>query len=158
MKIGFIGLGAMGAPMAQRVVAAGHALRGFDLRAAALDALVAAGGQAAASAADAARDAELLWLMVSPASRRRRAVRPRRRRGVAQARSWLGCAGAGARRAPQPGAAAMGMLDAPVSGGAGAAALTIMCAGDGRARAARPVPTRWPRVSTWPAPAWVTRR
>ena len=31
MKIGFIGLGNMGAPMARNLVAAGHAVSGFDL-------------------------------------------------------------------------------------------------------------------------------
>jgi 3-hydroxyisobutyrate dehydrogenase len=33
MKIGFIGLGNMGAPMAANLVAAGHAVTGFDLTA-----------------------------------------------------------------------------------------------------------------------------
>ena len=64
MRIGFIGLGAMGAPMAARLVTAGHEVHGFDVRAAAVEALVAQGGRAAASARDAARSAELLWLMV----------------------------------------------------------------------------------------------
>ena len=64
MRIGFVGLGAMGAPMAARMVAAGHEVRGFDMRPAAVEALVAAGGLAAASARDAAAGADLLWLMV----------------------------------------------------------------------------------------------
>ena len=64
MKIGFVGLGAMGVPMALNLVKAGHTVRGFDVRAGATDALVAAGGEAASSAADAAKDADLLWLMV----------------------------------------------------------------------------------------------
>ena len=33
MKIGFIGLGNMGAPMAANLVAAGHVVSGFDLAA-----------------------------------------------------------------------------------------------------------------------------
>jgi 3-hydroxyisobutyrate dehydrogenase len=33
MKIGFIGLGNMGAPMAANLVAAGHEVTGFDLAA-----------------------------------------------------------------------------------------------------------------------------
>ena len=37
--IGFIGLGNMGAPMAANLVKAGHAVTGFDLNPAALDAL-----------------------------------------------------------------------------------------------------------------------
>ena len=32
MKIGFIGLGNMGAPMVKRLVAAGHDITGYDVR------------------------------------------------------------------------------------------------------------------------------
>ncbi|MFO1268394.1 MAG: NAD(P)-binding domain-containing protein, partial [Rubrivivax sp.] len=64
MRIAFVGLGAMGAPMALNLVKAGHEVCGFAVRPGAADALGAAGGRAAASAAEAARDAELLWLMV----------------------------------------------------------------------------------------------
>ena len=64
MKVGFVGLGAMGVPMALNLLKAGHSVRGFDLRAGAGESLVAAGGSIASSAADAAMDAELLWLMV----------------------------------------------------------------------------------------------
>jgi 3-hydroxyisobutyrate dehydrogenase len=64
MRIGFVGLGAMGMPMALQLVAAGHAVRGFDRRPAALQAFAAQGGEAAASARDAAEHADLLWLMV----------------------------------------------------------------------------------------------
>src|SRR5215211_6405280 len=62
--IGFVGLGAMGLPMALRLVAAGFSVRGFDLKAAALDALAASGGTRAASAAEAAAGADVLVLMV----------------------------------------------------------------------------------------------
>ena len=47
MRIGFVGLGAMGAPMAARLVAAGHQVRGFDLRAEALRGIDAKGVAAA---------------------------------------------------------------------------------------------------------------
>lgn len=63
-RIGFIGLGAMGMGMAKQLLGAGHAVTGFDLRADALDALVAAGGSKATSPAEAARGAELVILMV----------------------------------------------------------------------------------------------
>ena len=43
-KIGFIGLGNMGLPMAQNLIKAGHAVRGFDVSRRQVDALVAAGG------------------------------------------------------------------------------------------------------------------
>jgi 3-hydroxyisobutyrate dehydrogenase len=63
-RIGFIGLGNMGAPMAANLVKAGHAVAGFDLSAAALQALQAAGGQVAASAAEAAKGAEVVITML----------------------------------------------------------------------------------------------
>lgn len=44
-RIGFIGLGNMGLPMALNLVKAGHAVSGFDVNTAATDALAAAGGQ-----------------------------------------------------------------------------------------------------------------
>ncbi|OYV40370.1 MAG: 3-hydroxyisobutyrate dehydrogenase, partial [Rhodospirillales bacterium 20-64-7] len=59
-KIGFIGLGNMGAPMAANLVKAGHAVTGYDLNQAALDALAAAGGKTAGSAAEAAKGAEIV--------------------------------------------------------------------------------------------------
>ena len=148
MRIAFIGLGAMGTPMALNLVKAGHSVCAFDMRTEATGALVAAGGRAAASAAEAAHDAELFWLMVVSGE---------------QAESVLFDAGA-AEALPkgaivvaactQPPAlarktadrlAAMGlaMLDAPVSGGikgAAAGALTIMVSGDAEVmERARPV-------------------
>jgi 3-hydroxyisobutyrate dehydrogenase len=63
-RIGFVGLGAMGLPMARNLLAAGHELAGFDLKPAAMDALGEAGGRRAQSVADAARGADVLVLMV----------------------------------------------------------------------------------------------
>jgi len=62
--IGFIGLGNMGAPMAANLVKAGHTVTGYDLNPAALDALRTAGGQTAASAAEAARGATIVITML----------------------------------------------------------------------------------------------
>ena len=62
--IGFIGLGNMGAPMAANLVKAGHSVTGYDLNPAALDALRTAGGQTAASAAEAARGATIVITML----------------------------------------------------------------------------------------------
>lgn len=62
--IAFIGLGAMGRPMARRLVEAQHRVTGFDLNPEALAYLESKGGHAASSAADAARGAEALVLMV----------------------------------------------------------------------------------------------
>ena len=66
-RIGFIGLGAMGAGMAARLVHAGFEVRGFDVRAEAVRRLASAGGRAAASAAEAAADADLCIVMVATA-------------------------------------------------------------------------------------------
>ena len=62
--IGFIGLGAMGAGMADNLLKAGLAVTGFDLRAEALDQLKARGGRPASSPAEAADGVDLLILMV----------------------------------------------------------------------------------------------
>ena len=63
-KIGFVGLGAMGLPMARNLFRRGHAVTGFDLRPEPCQALAEAGGSTASSAAEAARDAGVLMLMV----------------------------------------------------------------------------------------------
>ena len=64
LKIAFIGLGAMGTPMARRLVEAQHHVTGYDMRADAIAKLVAAGGHGAASPAVAAKDADMLIVMV----------------------------------------------------------------------------------------------
>lgn len=64
MKLGFIGLGVMGAPMAAHLVAAGHDVSGFDVNAAAGEKLQAAGGRAAADVADAVAGAEVVITML----------------------------------------------------------------------------------------------
>ncbi len=130
MKIGFIGLGNMGGPMAANLARAGHAVRGFDLRAP-----LPEGVAGAASAADAAAEAEVVITMLPDGAILRAVaaeVIPAMARGavlcdcstvdVASAR-WLHEAGA---------AAGVGVLDAPVSGGVGGAAagtLTFMAGG-----------------------------
>lgn len=133
-SIAFVGLGAMGAPMAENLVRRQFRVTGFDMRREARAALVAAGGHAAESAKAAAEGADALVLMVVNA---------------AQARSVLFEAGALEALAPgaivflmatcPPGeaealAAAVEktgrrLVDAPVSGGivgARGATLTIM--------------------------------
>ena len=62
--IGFIGLGAMGAGMVDNLLKAGFSVQGFDLRKEALSWLEGRGGRPATSAAEAARDVDLLMLMV----------------------------------------------------------------------------------------------
>ena len=150
MRIGFIGLGAMGAPMAARLVVAGHAVRGFDVRAAAVEALVDAGGQCAATAAEAARGAELLWLMVVNGEQAE-AVLFGDDGGAAAALAPGGIVVAACTQAPAQArrlserlaVAGLTMLDAPVSGGvagAKAGSLSVMCSGAAETlAAAKPV-------------------
>ncbi|MEU8639763.1 2-hydroxy-3-oxopropionate reductase [Amycolatopsis sp. NPDC048633] len=64
MKLGFIGLGVMGAPMAAHLVAAGHDVSGFDVNTAAGEKLQAAGGRAAADVADAVAGADVVITML----------------------------------------------------------------------------------------------
>src|SRR5262249_56215555 len=73
MKIGFIGIGAMGRPMLATLVKNGHAVSAYDVAEAALDGAVRAGAARAASAAAAARDAELV-ITILPSSSHAEAV------------------------------------------------------------------------------------
>lgn len=63
-KIGFIGLGHMGLPMAINLVKAGHAVTGYDLQSSAVEQLVQAGGLAAHNATEAAQEQNVLITML----------------------------------------------------------------------------------------------
>ncbi|WP_414940436.1 2-hydroxy-3-oxopropionate reductase [Amycolatopsis sp. cmx-11-51] len=63
-KLGFIGLGIMGGPMAGHLAAAGHEVSGFDTKADALARLEAAGGRAANGVTDAVAGAEVVITML----------------------------------------------------------------------------------------------
>jgi putative dehydrogenase len=135
-NIGFVGLGAMGLPMAERLVRAGHAVRGFDLKGSALDALAAAGGSRAVSAAEAAQGADVLVLMVVNAAQARAVLFDG---GALEALAPGGivvlmatCAPTDAARlGEEVEAAGRRLVDAPVSGGvvgAKGGTLTVMAA------------------------------
>lgn len=64
MKIGFIGLGIMGKPMAKNLLKAGHTLQVYDIANAAVNELAAAGAVATASNAEAASGCELVITML----------------------------------------------------------------------------------------------
>lgn len=64
MKIGFVGLGNMGSPMAHSLLKAGHSLRVYDLSQRAVQLLVDAGAEAASSPRAAARDAVVVVTML----------------------------------------------------------------------------------------------
>lgn len=63
-RIGFVGLGHMGLPMAIHLIQAGHEVTGFDLQQDALAALSRAGGVGASSIREAARENEFLITML----------------------------------------------------------------------------------------------
>ncbi len=134
MKIGFIGLGNMGAPMAANLAAAGHSVKGFDLAAPCPE-----GVDKAESAVDAATGADVVITML-PNGQILRSI----------ANDIVGAMDAGsvlcdcstvdvesARAvAEQANAAGVLAVDAPVSGGVGGAAggtLTFMAGGSGEA-------------------------
>ncbi len=135
-RIGFVGLGAMGLPMAGNLARRGFEVRGFDMRPAAREALAASGAGTAETATDAARDADVLLLMVVNADQAREvlfasgaldALKPDAT-VIVMATCPPKAAATLARDVEATGRA---FLDAPVSGGvAGAKAgeLTIMAA------------------------------
>ena len=148
-KVGFIGLGNMGMPMAQNLLKAAYEVTGFDLNVDATERLAASGGSTANSIADACKAAEVVITMLPAGEQVREA--------------YLGAGGALA--TVEPGTLlidsstidvvtarevaqaardkALAMVDAPVSGGvagAEAASLTFMVGGDDAAfERARPV-------------------
>jgi 2-hydroxy-3-oxopropionate reductase len=145
-RIGFIGLGIMGSPMAANLVKAGHQVTGHDHKQSSMDRLVAAGGKAAPTIAAAVADAEVIVTMLPDSPQVEEVfetvraagttarlyidfstIRPETSRALATAGAEIG----------------LRVLDAPVSGGeAGAIAgtLSIMVGGDEAGfAAARPV-------------------
>ena len=139
MKIGFIGLGNMGAGMAANLVKAGHDVRAFDLSAPALDKARDAGCTAAASAEDAASSVDAVVTML-PAGSHVRAVTTAVCGVAAPGTLLMDCStiDVASARAVIAEAKAHGleMVDAPVSGGIGGAnagTLTFMVGGEASA-------------------------
>lgn len=139
MRIGFIGLGIMGKPMARNLLKAGHELTVYDVVQANMDEVVSAGAAAAASGMEVARRSDVVITMLPNSPHVRQAVtcedgilagaRPGLwyvdmssiAPGMSQEISTL-CAQKGVR-----------MVDAPVSGGEPKAVdgtLAIMAGGD----------------------------
>ena len=130
MKIGFIGLGNMGGPMARNLAAAGHEVVGFDL-----SAPMPEGVTAAATAAAAASGADVVISML-PNGAILRAVAdeviPAMTAGAVLCDCSTVYVDSARAVADQAAAAGLGALDAPVSGGIGGAAagtLTFMVGG-----------------------------
>lgn len=130
-RIGFVGLGNMGLPMARNLARAGHTVRGFDLSAAAMDAAAESGIARAQSAPDAARGADIVITML-PAGAHVRAAWAEMAPAAEPHAVLLDCSTIDVETAREV-AAGRPMLDAPVSGGtmgAEAGTLTFMVGGD----------------------------
>lgn len=63
-RIGFIGLGHMGRPMAINLIRQGHKVTGFDLQSSAIKAFVESGGVGATTLLDAATDQDVIFTML----------------------------------------------------------------------------------------------
>ncbi len=129
MKIGFVGMGNMGAPMAANLAAAGHDVTGFD------PVTQPVGLREAASAAAAAQEADVVITMLPDGAILRAVaaeIHPVMRRGAIH----LDCSTVDVETARSVAQAAiasgLGAMDAPVSGGIGGATqgtLTFMAGG-----------------------------
>jgi 3-hydroxyisobutyrate dehydrogenase len=148
-KIGFVGLGNMGLPMAQNLVKAGHSVKGFDVAKAQVEALVSSGGAAADSVKAAASGVDMVITML-PAGQHVRDVYLGAQGVLASAAPGtllIDCSTIDVETARAVSSAAekksLAMLDAPVSGGVGGAqagTLTFMVGGSDAAFAkAKPV-------------------
>ena len=138
-RIGFVGLGNMGGPMAANLVKAGHHVAGFDLSPTALEALRAAGGTVATSASEAVSGAEVVITML-PAGEHVREVWLHQGGLIETVKDagplLIDCSTIDVDSARTVAAAAeqagLAMLDAPVSGGTAGAqngTLTFMVGG-----------------------------
>ena len=131
MKIGFIGLGNMGGPMAANLAKAGYTVAGFDTANVAID-----GVTTVASAVDVAKDADVVITML-PNGAILRAVADQIIPSMKAGAVFLDCSTVDVESAravaAQAAEAELSSLDAPVSGGVGGASngtLTFMVGGD----------------------------
>jgi 3-hydroxyisobutyrate dehydrogenase-like beta-hydroxyacid dehydrogenase len=137
-SIAFIGCGAMGAPIAERLIDAGYSLRLFDPRAEAMAPLVARGGIATNSPCEAATGAAVAFACLpSPDISRAVAFGAEGVSGVASLRTYVEMSTIGSAAIREIAAAlaqkSIVTLDSPVSGGprgARAGTLSTMVAGE----------------------------
>jgi 2-hydroxy-3-oxopropionate reductase len=139
MNVGFIGLGIMGAPMALNLVGGGYPLWVYDRKAEFMAPLIPAGARACASPEEAARAADITFIMVSDTREVEEVIlgpegilagaRP----GAAVVVMSTISPEAARSLADKLAARGVEMLDAPVSGGepeAASGSLTIMAGGN----------------------------
>jgi 2-hydroxy-3-oxopropionate reductase len=138
MKVGFIGLGAMGRPMAENLLRAGYRLSVWSRRTAAARPLVQQGAHYRETPVELARYADVLFTMVTAAGDVEEVLLGRQGaiHGLAPGSVVVDCSTIGAaparRIAARLAEAGVDFLDAPVSGGsqgAAAATLAIMVGG-----------------------------
>lgn len=138
MKIGFIGLGAMGRPMSKNLIKAGHEVHVYDIVPAAVEELVAAGAIAEASNKAVAEATDVVITMVPNSPHVKTAVTAPDGilAGKHEGTILLDMSSINPLATREIGkiceAAGVPMLEAPVSGGVGGAAngtLSIMCGG-----------------------------
>ncbi len=139
MRIGFIGLGNMGGPMAANLVKAGHEVTVFDMVPGSIARAVDAGARSSSSANEAARDSEVVVTML-PAGQHVRQVYlgdAGLLKHVKSGALLIDCSTIDVATARDVHAAAKSanvqFLDAPVSGGVGGATagtLTFMVGGE----------------------------
>lgn len=149
MRVGFVGLGIMGLPMARNLLRAGHAVTAFSRTRARVDMLVTDGATAAGSAADVARAVEAVvtcvpdspdveQVMLGPGG-----VLEGAAAGLLAIDMSTIAPGVARRIAAEAAARGVDFLDAPVSGGdkgAIAGTLSIMVGGEAAAvERARPL-------------------
>ncbi len=149
MRVGVIGLGAMGMGAARSCLGAGLAVTGCDFSLAARDAFAAAGGAACAGAAELPEGTEAVVILVVNAAQTETAIfgetgcAPRLAPGAVVISSATMSPNDARRLAAMAEARGLLWLDAPVSGGAAKAAegaMTVMASGSAAAFAkARPV-------------------
>ncbi|HKK84866.1 MAG TPA: 3-hydroxyisobutyrate dehydrogenase [Roseovarius sp.] len=131
MKIGFIGLGNMGGPMAANLAKAGHEVTGFDMAEVSID-----GVTMATSGAEAAKGAQVVITMLPNGDILRKVaaeVIPAMDKGAVLLDCSTVDVDSARAVAEQAQSAGLSALDAPVSGGVGGAqggTLTFMVGGD----------------------------
>lgn len=138
-SIGFIGLGAMGRPMATNLIVSGYPLTVFDVDPVPMDALEGLGARRAASSAEASRNQETVITILPADPQVRAAVLGEQGvlEGAKPGTTLIDMTSLGPHTSREVSAAAASrgvrFLDAPVSGGIPAAekgTLTIMVGGD----------------------------
>lgn len=152
MDVGFLGLGMMGAPMAERLMGGGHRLIVHDVRSSAVEPLVAAGAVAADNLRELAERCEVLVVSL-PNLETARAVLVASAAQFAQAkvRTLINTCTTGPVLAEEAAAAlaahGVALVDCPISGGPAGAregTLSVMVSGDpATVSAVRPLLSLW---------------